>query len=264
MSFKNKNSNFPVFRLYGISYTKLSDWSRAVPVRPHWRVWWNLRDGASVFFKGAEHLINRRSIVVVPPGTSILHKLKNPVESLAVHFAAGIPYDFAKGFVVSLVPAEWMSGILENITSVGFSGYDTASRPSPLTDDLKLAHLLCGILAELPTGLWPETVIDKRMGKIIDQIENNLQSPLSNSELSKFAGLSRNAFIRSFKQATGLPPAAFQISRRLEKASAELRSSTLSVDEISEKYAFCDRHYFSRMFIKKFGVGPSTYRKSSE
>lgn len=49
---------------------------------------------------------------------------------------------------------------------------------------------------------------------------------------------------------------------RFELAAQALRSRTLSMDEISEKLGFSDRHSFTRAFKRWSGISPSGYRKA--
>ena len=49
---------------------------------------------------------------------------------------------------------------------------------------------------------------------------------------------------------------------KCELAAQALKSRTLSMDEISEKLGFSDRHSFTRAFKRWSGISPNAYRKA--
>jgi AraC-like DNA-binding protein len=81
------------------------------------------------------------------------------------------------------------------------------------------------------------------------------------------AGLSRRLeitpdhFIRLFKKEIGQTPHEFLMRSRVESACNLLMFSSKSVTQISSALGFCDVHYFSKLFLKRMGVGPMAYRK---
>ena len=53
------------------------------------------------------------------------------------------------------------------------------------------------------------------------------------------------------------------LKRRFYKAKILIKNTAMSISDIAEELRFCDVHYFSSSFPKKFGVSPSEYRKLS-
>ena len=49
---------------------------------------------------------------------------------------------------------------------------------------------------------------------------------------------------------------------RLERAAELLLMSNVSISQIAEETGYTDRCYFDKLFLKKYGVTPSVYRKS--
>mgnify|MGYP003291328279 CR=1 FL=1 len=66
---------------------------------------------------------------------------------------------------------------------------------------------------------------------------------------------------KAFSAEIGIPLGQYITDRVLIKAEESLRTSNLTIKEISEALGFCDRYYFSRCFAKKFGLPPAEYRK---
>ena len=70
--------------------------------------------------------------------------------------------------------------------------------------------------------------------------------------------------IRIFKKIYGVTPYEYLIELRLQTAKILLKDTNLTIKEIADKLVFFDEHYFSSIFLKKVGVRPGVYRKSSE
>ena len=83
----------------------------------------------------------------------------------------------------------------------------------------------------------------------------------TNERLAQTACMSKNAFIRLFSQTMGIPPQAYLQRLRLDKAARLLTQSDESVETIAEECGFCDRNYLSKLFRRRFGVGPARYRR---
>ena len=98
--------------------------------------------------------------------------------------------------------------------------------------------------------------------KITSYILDNYKDPaLSVSDLVNISGISDVHIRRIFKSEANTTPIRYINFVRLEQAENMLRSSNLSVAEISDAVGFSDPFYFSRLFKHSFGVSPSAYRK---
>ena len=69
-------------------------------------------------------------------------------------------------------------------------------------------------------------------------------------------------FRRLFEQFFQVPPGAFLLAARLEKAAALLSGSDLRVREIAGECGFEDEFYFSRIFKKYRQLSPKKYREN--
>lgn len=73
-------------------------------------------------------------------------------------------------------------------------------------------------------------------------------------------GLDRSYLHRLFKHATGSSPQEYLLDLRIRKACDLLRQTDLSVSIVSLSVGYEDTLYFSRLFKKKKGISPSSYR----
>lgn len=73
-------------------------------------------------------------------------------------------------------------------------------------------------------------------------------------------GLSERSLYRKFKELTGLTPAAYLRTFRLERARELLETGTMrSLDEVSFAVGFEDTPYFARVFYKRYGQRASDW-----
>jgi transcriptional regulator GlxA family with amidase domain len=78
--------------------------------------------------------------------------------------------------------------------------------------------------------------------------------------LARVSGVSEAHFARSFKQAFGVPPHRYLLTRRLERATALLRDTDLSITEIAFQTGWTSLGTFGRTFRDVTGESPSELR----
>ncbi|MBZ0088909.1 MAG: AraC family transcriptional regulator [Thermoanaerobaculia bacterium] len=78
--------------------------------------------------------------------------------------------------------------------------------------------------------------------------------------LARVSGVSEAHFARSFKQAFGVPPHRYLLTRRVERATALLRDTDLSVTEIAFQTGWASLGTFGRVFRDVTGETPSENR----
>jgi len=80
------------------------------------------------------------------------------------------------------------------------------------------------------------------------------------TRLAKVSGVSPAHFARSFKQAFGAPPHRYLLTRRVERATALLRETELSVTEIALEAGWTSLGTFGRTFRDVVGESPGEFR----
>lgn len=68
-------------------------------------------------------------------------------------------------------------------------------------------------------------------------------------------------FSRLFKAHTGMPPKAWLIEARLQRAARLLAYPDSTVEEIADRCGFNCPFHFSRSFKRRFGIPPASYRR---
>ncbi len=78
--------------------------------------------------------------------------------------------------------------------------------------------------------------------------------------LADVSGVSGAHFARSFKEAFGVPPHRYLLTRRLERAAALLRDTDLSITDIAFQTGWNSLGTFGRIFRDVIGESPGEYR----
>jgi len=109
------------------------------------------------------------------------------------------------------------------------------------------------------------TSLDERfMIKLMDVIEKNISNPdFGIRHLTDAMNMSHSVIFRKIKALTGSNVIEFIRSVRLKKAAQLLTKQKLPVTEVSIMVGFNDPKYFSKCFIKEFGMSPREYMKTT-
>jgi transcriptional regulator GlxA family with amidase domain len=81
------------------------------------------------------------------------------------------------------------------------------------------------------------------------------------SRLAQISGISEAYFARSFRDAFGIPPHRYLLTRRVERAAALLRDTDLSIIEIAFQTGWNSLGTFGRTFRDVTGESPGDLRQ---
>jgi signal transduction histidine kinase/DNA-binding response OmpR family regulator len=103
---------------------------------------------------------------------------------------------------------------------------------------------------------------DAFIQKLNEQIfEHISDSSIDVQRLCEWTGMSRTQFHHKIKALTGRSASNYLRFVRLREAKKHLETSEKSISEIAYDLGFNDPAYFSRSFVKEFGLAPSESRK---
>jgi transcriptional regulator GlxA family with amidase domain len=91
-------------------------------------------------------------------------------------------------------------------------------------------------------------------------IAGNVGADLSVPALAQRAAMSPRNFARAFRHETGMTPAAYVESIRVEQARIALEGSDAQVETIARHCGFGTVETMRRAFNRRLGVGPAAYR----
>jgi AraC family transcriptional regulator len=103
----------------------------------------------------------------------------------------------------------------------------------------------------------------RRLSRVLDYIEANLEGDLTVGHLASIACLSRFHFARAFKAALGRCPHEYVSAKRLERAKALLIEGDQSLVDIALALNFSCQANFTRAFRQATGQTPGQYRRGA-
>jgi len=130
----------------------------------------------------------------------------------------------------------------------------------------RMHALFVMLLTEIARHLEPEgayrdqSKTERTIGEAIAFIHRSYASPLTAAEVALASQLSERHFHRLFAKTTGVTYNQYVQNVRLEKSCELLKTTRLSVSEIAEAVGYQDKGYFLKLFKKKIGRTPRSYR----
>lgn len=100
--------------------------------------------------------------------------------------------------------------------------------------------------------------------RVITNMWDRYDEPLSLEEMADMAVFSRFYFSRVFRSITGTSPGRFLTAIRLYKAKNLLLETSMSVTDISYQVGYNSPGTFSSRFTRSVGISPARYRFLSE
>jgi AraC family transcriptional regulator len=101
----------------------------------------------------------------------------------------------------------------------------------------------------------------KRLGRVSDYINDNLERNLSLTDLAHCVGLSTPHFAAVFRASTGISPHKFVLQRRIDRAKELLHRDDLSLIEVALQSGFNSQSHFTSAFRRVTGMVPTRFRE---
>jgi transcriptional regulator GlxA family with amidase domain len=111
-----------------------------------------------------------------------------------------------------------------------------------------------------PDSAIQDPDLSRRLLRAKDRMDAASQANWTIQRLSHVSHVSEAHFARSFKQAFGIPPHRYLLTRRIERATALLRDTDLSITEIAFDPGWASLGTFGRTFRDITGESPGTIR----
>ena len=105
-----------------------------------------------------------------------------------------------------------------------------------------------------------QSPIDFRVRKSLRILDEGLAQGVQLDVVARDAGLSRPHFFKLFRENTGLTPALYANTMRVERALERLTSSQASVTDIGYELGFSSQSHFTHFFSSNVGIAPTQYR----
>ncbi len=98
--------------------------------------------------------------------------------------------------------------------------------------------------------------------RVRELLAARLLDPPSLAALAEIAGLGRFQLLRRFEKAYGMPPHAWLIQRRAERARSLVQAG-MSLGAAAIEAGFSDQSHMTRVFVRQFGFTPGAWRRAA-
>lgn len=211
-----------------------------------------------------EYHIHAQDLVIVPP--SALHSVRGYNHQLITSQTVVFTLDclpIHKTYEPVIHPG--MPGYKEMLLLMNFIFQISAERPEKT--ELLFQGYLTALYGLLKFHNYERLVTNcsaassQHIKDVIYYIHTHYQEKISIDTLAETAGYSKYYFVRYFSRYVGCTCSQYIQSIRLEKAKKMLKSTNLSISDISESTGFESVSYFIKIFRKQEGETPLQYRR---
>ena len=105
------------------------------------------------------------------------------------------------------------------------------------------------------------SVLPPEVEKLKESLDASMTTGFNLVEYAQNSDYSEAHLIRIFRNAFGMPPYDYLMSKKMEFAKRLLLYSSFSIKEIAAHLAFSDQYYFSNYFKMKTGLSPRNYKQ---
>lgn len=92
-------------------------------------------------------------------------------------------------------------------------------------------------------------------------LDERFADPVHLDDLERVAGLSRFYLVRRFRSEIGLPPHAYQLALRIDRARS-LIGDGVALHDVASRCGFTDQSHLTRHFRRAVGVTPGAYARA--
>ncbi|UFH52123.1 AraC family transcriptional regulator [Spirosoma sp. KNUC1025] len=101
-----------------------------------------------------------------------------------------------------------------------------------------------------------------QLASVLQHIDRHLHEKLTVEQLAGSIHLNPDYFSRLFLSIVGIRPMDYIINKRLERAQLLMMTSSMPLKKVAETVGIPSIYYFSRLFKRRFGIPPGTYRET--
>ena len=93
-------------------------------------------------------------------------------------------------------------------------------------------------------------------------VQNSYAQNITVKQVADLCGFSESYFMKLFKELTGMSFTAYLVNYRLELSAKQLLETDQKIIDIAANCGFNNHSYFTRAFLKKYGLTPGKYRQT--
>ncbi len=253
-----------VFRYGGYAKLQKEHWYAKDVVLSDAKLYYVTKGEVMIEYEKATIPVHAGEMVLIPPGKrhSFFLRTDAATEKYWFHFSltedgedAFLRYQFAEKIAVPAFLAQ------NPIWEIFYCG-TTKSASTGENRFLLTGAVLCvlGYYAKVG-GVEKKNVEPDGISGALQVIHADRTGKLTLDDLAMVAHMSRNHFLRCFKEKVGTTPMQYVRSAKIERAKELLEHTVLPIGEIMEQVGFYDAAYFANLFRKMTGMPPRIFRQ---
>ena len=127
-----------------------------------------------------------------------------------------------------------------------------------------LIQLIRKSSAKMEFAVFPskESLETHLITEIKDFVEENLEKRFKISDICQYTGYSKSFLCKIFKDQTGVTILEYITKRRIKRARQMIREKGMNFAQISDRLAFDNPQYFSRVFKRVTGITPTEFKET--
>jgi AraC-like DNA-binding protein len=189
----------------------------------------------------------------------IVHASREVIASMTEAGAASAGLALTRPVIQDALLRRALLGLLDRIDR-----WDTRQQATD-TDLLACEESLvqtCGLLlARHATGVQ-ERAVDRDIARVRDRLADEMHRAPPLAQLAAMAELSKYQLLRRFAGAYGMPPHAWLLQRRAERARRLIRDGD-SLASAALASGFADQSHMTRAFAQQFGFTPGAWQQAA-
>lgn len=138
---------------------------------------------------------------------------------------------------------------------------EAVDNASTISQIAAVSHAMYDDFIRRVNAVRGENGISRSVRLCRDLIDNHADEKLELKNLAERVGYTEYYLARKFKAEIGVSVNTYIRRARIQQAKLLLSGTQLTVEEISAKFHFCSRSYFSAAFRESEGMTPSEYRE---
>lgn len=219
--------------------------------------------GEAKVYNGNEFVIAKEgSVIVFPPNKEYKHSSEHTqISYLWMHFTGSDVLNVLDRYGINIFPTVNTANGENKISNCFQKIFDGFANNDKFRD-YDLSSLLDRLLIEIGRSISVEQGEKRLFKKSIRHINESYGNPIRITELAKMENVSMTTYNFHFKRQMGMSPTQYILTLRMHSAKELLKSSKISVRDISAMVGYDDFNFFTKVFKKYTGQSPSAYRKN--
>ena len=132
-----------------------------------------------------------------------------------------------------------------------------------ISDLIHIMHPVFKRSGEVSNDLMAEHIKADKVKKAVYKVQTCVPQHLTIAFMADICGVSESHFMKIFKDVTKQSFNEFLVNYRLEVAAKQLKEGKMKVIDIANACGFNNHSYFTRAFIKKYGMTPSQFKRQT-